>query len=261
MPPSTQSRAIENPPAYESFPFLRLPPELRRLVWNLTLPGPQIHKVVIRRCSLRVKNPYHRRWLAPHVQSPRRPIALKTCKESRAVAQETLTQFPQCQCTCTTHPHLSYFNRKTDILFVDPKSSRHRAESWDAPWVGFIQLAFNARFLNDHHVDWLEGSVKMLLRRPLVWKIYFTELKVDTETGHICRARKDLEHVYSPFTNDWTRNTGCISITEVEVVDDRETRDKRLGEITSRLSAELENSSFEVNLASAQACCIWHGDH
>lgn len=251
---STQCRAIESPSASEPFPFLRLPAELRRLVWKFTLPGSQFHKVVMRRCGPRMPD---LRAFAHCVQSPETPVALRICKESRAVAQETLTQFPRCQ--ETGFSNLSYFDQKTDILFVDPTFP---GDTWDAPWVNFTKLPFNARFL-DYSIDrypndWLQNILKMFLRRPLVSQIYFTDLEVDEETKLISQARWLLQDISSPFMSNRPRNTKCISISDLEVADDTERTVKRLSNITSRLSAELKDFNFKVNLASAKVCCESH---
>ena len=46
------------------------------------------------------------------------------------MAHETLIPFPRRQCTGSVG--LSYFNPKTDILFVNPRGDD---DTWDAPWV------------------------------------------------------------------------------------------------------------------------------
>lgn len=98
----------------------------------------------------------------------------------------------------------------------------------------------------------------MLLRRPLVSQIYFTDLEVDEEMKGISEARWLLQDISSPFMSNWLRNTKCISILELEVVDDTEETVKRLSKITSRLSTVLKDFDFKVNLASAKVCYKSH---
>ncbi|KAH7174052.1 uncharacterized protein B0J16DRAFT_351279 [Fusarium flagelliforme] len=243
MPPVTRSRYIESLPPFEPFPFLRLPPELRRLIWKLTLPGPQIHKVVYRRRCPPKKNPKNHDY---HVVSPRTPITLSICQESRAVARETLIQFPHCQCLGPVG--LSYFNPKIDILFVN---ARGDDDTWDAPWVSFTQLSF------DLEIIWeglLKNISRTLLRRPVVSRIYFTELEVDEEMRAIAKVRRDISQWDLKFPEHLLGMTKCVSITELDVVHDKGMRD-RLEEMTSVLCEEGKSCDLHIDIAEAKICC------
>jgi hypothetical protein len=115
----------------QSFPLSRLPPELRHIIWNFTLPERQVHKAIVRSCfdsNIRTK--------ATHILSPPLPAALWTCRESRASARLIQTRFPRCQCDPSTTA-FGYFNPKSDILYID---TANPSDDWYAPWVDFTNF-------------------------------------------------------------------------------------------------------------------------
>lgn len=95
----------------------------------------------------------------------------------------------------------------------------------------------------------------MLSRRPLVSRLYFTELEVDEEMRAIARVRRDIKQMDLRSPEGLLRLTKCVSITELEVVQDKEKREEKLNEMTSSLSEEETNRNLHIDLASAKVCC------
>lgn len=240
MAPSTCSRHSESLSSFVPFPLIKLPPELRRLIWKLTLPGPQIHKAASRPCFTGEKA------LATHIRSPRTPVALSICQESRAVACETLTQFPRCQCDGPRS--LSYFNPKEDILHVD---LRYPSNARAAIWVDFRQISVVAEPIGGNR---LNRVLHMLSCRPLVSQLYITDLEAAEEMTAIVRLKRDLKPRWILRPDMLANKTNCVAITEFEVVGDKEKTDQRLVEdITSHLTEK--DRGLRVDLASAKVCC------
>lgn len=92
-----------------SFRFAYLPAELRRFIWEFSLPGPQVLRVT-ERCA------------AEDVEmffcSARPPALLHACRESRYVASAHYKPFFR-KGNSDTIPRPIYFRPKIDILFLD----------------------------------------------------------------------------------------------------------------------------------------------
>ncbi|KAG9495350.1 hypothetical protein J7337_013591 [Fusarium musae] len=91
--------------------FKKMPPELRRTVWDLTLPGPQVY-------YLKHSRTQNDQWL--RIEAPPLPIALMVSRESRNQARLRLKRY-----TISTNPlepfdiqPYGYFTPRTDVLHL-----------------------------------------------------------------------------------------------------------------------------------------------
>ncbi|KAG5750369.1 hypothetical protein H9Q70_006993 [Fusarium xylarioides] len=130
MPPSTRLQEatmyqaftpLPLPPPIEPQPsftcFKNMPPELRRMVWDMTLPDPQVY-------CLKSSRKQNDKWL--RINAPPLPVALMVSEESRNQAQLRLKRY-----TISTNPlepfdtqPYGYFNPRTDVLHLPFWSSQ-----------------------------------------------------------------------------------------------------------------------------------------
>jgi hypothetical protein len=84
-------------------PFPKLPIELRRMIWNFTLPGP-------RRPETEVTRTQYEAWRSVGLGIRYGLIAVQVCRESRALALETFEYSAKL---------LGYVNFKLDAFFFE----------------------------------------------------------------------------------------------------------------------------------------------
>ncbi|KAF5578178.1 hypothetical protein FPANT_10090 [Fusarium pseudoanthophilum] len=91
--------------------FRKMPPELRRMVWDMTLPDPQVY-------CLKPSRTQNDKWL--RIKAPPLPVSLMISQESRNQAQFRLKRY-----TISTNPlepfetqPYGYFNPRTDVLHL-----------------------------------------------------------------------------------------------------------------------------------------------
>ncbi|CVL05411.1 hypothetical protein FPRO06_13464 [Fusarium proliferatum] len=112
--------ALPPPPPQPTFTcFKNMPPELRRMVWDMTLPDPKVY-------CLKPSRTQNDKWL--RIKAPPLPVALMVSKESRNQAQLRLKRY-----TISTNPlepsdaqPYGYFNARTDVLHLPFWSSQRR---------------------------------------------------------------------------------------------------------------------------------------
>ncbi|KAF5253846.1 hypothetical protein FANTH_1307 [Fusarium anthophilum] len=99
--------------------FKNMSPELRRMVWDMTLPDPQVY-------CLKPSRRRNDKWL--RIKAPPLPVALMVSGESRNQAQLRLKRY-----TISTNPSepsdaqpYGYFNPRTDVLHLPFWSSRYK---------------------------------------------------------------------------------------------------------------------------------------
>jgi hypothetical protein len=108
MPVVTRSQPKASP--LEDFPFKKLPNELQRIIWSLTLSC-QIHYTSPEDTSLLIK-------------SPPLPVALLVNRSSRDTAMEHLSCFSRDgQAVYKEDSPYGYFNPELDLLHIDSKST------------------------------------------------------------------------------------------------------------------------------------------
>ncbi|KAF5586485.1 hypothetical protein FPCIR_7901 [Fusarium pseudocircinatum] len=99
--------------------FKSMPPELRRMVWDMSLPYPQVYFLTHSRTQ-------NDQWL--RIKEPPLPVALMVSQESRNLAQLRLKRY-----TISTNPlepfvtqPYGYFNPRTDVLHLPCWDSEHK---------------------------------------------------------------------------------------------------------------------------------------
>ncbi|KAF5710072.1 hypothetical protein FMUND_9695 [Fusarium mundagurra] len=99
--------------------FKNMPPELRRMVWDMSLPDPQVYCLMHSRTQ-------NDQWL--RIKAPPLPVALMVSQESRNQAQLRLKRY-----TISTNPlepfdtqPYGYFNPRTDVLHLPFWDSQHK---------------------------------------------------------------------------------------------------------------------------------------
>ncbi|KAF5615133.1 hypothetical protein F25303_13856 [Fusarium sp. NRRL 25303] len=97
--------ALPPPPPQPTFTcFKNMPPELRRMAWDVTLQDPQVY-------CLKPSRKQDDKWL--RIKAPPLPVALMVSKESRT------------QASSGSNPY-GYFNPRTDVLHLPFWSSQRR---------------------------------------------------------------------------------------------------------------------------------------
>ncbi|QPC67857.1 hypothetical protein HYE67_010088 [Fusarium culmorum] len=220
----------------QAFPLPKLPPELRRLIWSLTLPGPRIHKAVYRRCC------GSSTAAETHTISPRPPIALSICKESRDVALEVFKTFAPCQCPGVGH--LGFFNPHTDILYIDINSP---CEEWFAPWCDFSRVSVAVQ---NNEQDY-ENLSSILLLRPIISHVYLTVLEIDEKMTGIVKSKRSLRR-HIKYPEILIRATKCVPIQELEVVAGEESQYKELRAMASSLLVTEKHRHLFIDVALAR---------
>ncbi|KAG4279575.1 hypothetical protein FPRO04_13608 [Fusarium proliferatum] len=108
MPVATRSQLNVSP--LEEFPFNKLPEELRRIIWSLTLS-----------CQTHYTSPEDTSLL---IKSPPLPVALMVDRFSRDTAQRHLSRFLRDgQAGDKEGSPYGYFNPELDLLHIDSKST------------------------------------------------------------------------------------------------------------------------------------------
>ncbi|EKJ79584.1 hypothetical protein FPSE_00269 [Fusarium pseudograminearum CS3096] len=220
----------------QAFPLPKLPPELRRLIWSHTLPGPRIHKAVYRR--------YCGRSTAAetHILSPRPPIALSICKESRDVALEVFKTFAPCQCPGVGQ--VRFFNPQADILYIDINSP---CEEWFAPWCDFSRVSVAVQ---NNEQDY-ENLSSMLLLRPIISHVYLTVLEMDEKMMDIFKSKRSRRR-HIKYPEILIRATKCVPIQELEVVDGEESQYEELRSMASSLLSSEKHKHLSIDVALAR---------
>ncbi|TEY34091.1 hypothetical protein BOTCAL_0650g00030 [Botryotinia calthae] len=113
VPQSFRSNAVVRaPPRLTGFRFPDLPPELRAMIWELCIPGPQIIRVTDN--AMRHNRSHSRQ----------NPAVLHVNSESRAEALKQLTRLFG-GVNCNGHPEqFKYFNPTLDLVYFDGASNR-----------------------------------------------------------------------------------------------------------------------------------------
>ncbi|KAH7004262.1 hypothetical protein EDB82DRAFT_486421 [Fusarium venenatum] len=223
----------------QSLPLFDFPPELRRLIWKHTLPGPRIHKAVYRRCCGRSTA------AKTHIISPKPPKALSICKESRNVALETFKNFAFCQCAGVGD--LGYFNPQTDILHIDIKSP---CEEWFAPWSSFSRISVAVE--NDEYDNEILSYILSL--RPIISHVYLAVLEIDSKMADIVKRKRSLRRQLE-YPEVLVRATKCVPIKELEVVDGEESQYEELLAMASSLKASKKHKNVSIDVVSVKVCC------
>lgn len=223
----------------QAFPLPELPPELRRLIWSHTLPGPRIHKAVYRRCC------GSSTAAETHIISPQPPIALSICKESRDVALEVFKTFALCQCPGVGQ--LGFFNPQTDMLHVDINSP---CEEWFAPWCDFSRISVSVQ---NNEQDY-ENVSSMLLFQPIISHVYLTVLEIDEKMTDIVKSKRSLRR-HIKYPEILIRATKCVPIQELEVVAGEESQYEELRAMASSLLATEKHKNLFIDVALARVCC------
>ncbi|KAF4991798.1 hypothetical protein FDECE_13909 [Fusarium decemcellulare] len=181
--------------------FPKLPAEVRHLVWEHTLPGRQLHKAVRRRCPFQAAAVNMKRLpLSTHVLSPPSPIALRVCRESRAIARLHLTRFSRCQ--CSQGAPQGYFNPACDILFLD---KRNIFSDWSAPWAPFRDFAMDIETVAGSQYYFIENPrILYLAAESRIRRIYLVILSYEP-TSQWSRLE----------TTTFIRQSDCVPLVEL----------------------------------------------
>lgn len=245
--------------------FTRLPPEVRYMIWRFSLPGPRIHKAIPKIICSRPW--YH----GTQIISPKPPVALSICQESRHVACQVLTTFLRCQChVCRLNPppyhcqergKIGYFNRQLDILHLDllnPFQDR------DVRWVDFTQISVPACYDENENWVYYERLSGMLESRPRISQIYLTILRIDERMKEIVERKRNLTY-YVSHGCELVKKAECVALEELELVKNKDELYEELGELKQfnerQETAETLLKKFgndrdmTVDVAFANVCC------